>query len=321
MRTRTRRGRLCALLPLTAYLVFSVRVTANADGASVEQRARAADAYDQGTAAYLAEDYERAAHWFEHAYRTVPTAAALLQAARAHAKAGNWVHAGGLALELRDTHPNDPTSIKVADAILAQAEPANVKVQVDCSESCTLELDGVLVTHRAFLVTPDVEHVVRASFDSGEVATALQGAPGSSKNIQLEAPAPPPPPPVPRWAFYSSLGATVALGAVTVWSGIDANRGVSAYEAAAQNARSPGINNTVSPTPVEQARALLEGGQQKERRTNILIGVTASMAVATAVLGVFTNWKGESRERNARRLQPSIGIARKAGGLAIKGRF
>lgn len=321
MRTRTRSQRVCALATLTACLLFSAPTAAEQDGASVDERAQAADAYDRGTAAYLSQEYERAAHWFERAYRTVPTAAALLQAARAHAKAGDWIRAGNLALELRDRYPNEASANEAAATILARAEPANVRVHVDCLETCTLELDGALITHQTFLVAPDVEHVVRAAFDSGEVSADVQGPPGGSKRFTLEAPAPPPPPPIPRWAFYSSLGSTVVLGAVTVWSGIDANRGVNAYESAARNARSPGINGLGSPTPAEQAQSLLDEGQRKERRTNILIGVTASMAVTTAVLGVFTNWKGESRERNARRLEPSVGVARKAGGLTIKGRF
>jgi hypothetical protein len=126
---------------------------------------------------------------------------------------------------------------------------------------------------------------------------------------------------VPRWAFFSSLGATVALGAVTVWSGIDANSGVGAYESAARTANSPGINDGSSPTPAEQARALLDEGQSKERRTNILIGVTAAMATGTAVLGVFTNWKKESRQAASRRVEPSIGIGHKGGAFAIQGRF
>ena len=178
-----------------------------------------------------------------------------------------------------------------------------------------------LVQHPTFFVTPDVEHSLKASFDNGETSTFVQGTAGAFKKMTLAAPAPPPPPPVPRWAFFSSLGATVALGAVTAWSGIDANKGVSAYESAARSASSPGINIGGSPTPQEQAEALLEEGRAKERRTNILIGVTAGMAATTAVLGVFTNWKGESRDAASRRIEPSIGVSTKGGALTIKGRF
>jgi len=166
-----------------------------------------------------------------------------------------------------------------------------------------------------------VEHALKAAFDDGETSTFVQGTAGDIKAVTLDAPAPPPPPRVPRWAFFSSLGATVALGAVTVWSGIDANNGVSAYESAARTANSPGINGGGSPTPQEQAQSLLEEGRNKERRTNILIGVTAGMAATTAVLGVFTNWKGESREAASKRIEPAIGVSTNGGALTIKGRF
>lgn len=325
MRTTTRTRCWLASVALTACLIFSVSVeaedTSTLAGTSVDDRAKAAEAYDHGTSAYLSEQYELAAHWFERAYRIVPTSAALLQAVRAHTKAGNSIRAGNLALELRDQYPDEERAKQVSDTVVARVAPAAVLVHASCEMECTLELDGALVRHPSFFVTPDVEHSLKAAYDDGETSTSVQGEPGSTKNVTLTAPVAPPSPPVPRWAFLSSLGATVALGAVTVWSGVDANRGVSDYEAAARTANSPGINNGGSPTPVEQAQSLLEEGRQKERRTNILIGVTAGMAVSTAVLGVFTNWKGESRERNAKRVEASVGVAHKGGALMLKGRF
>jgi hypothetical protein len=294
---------------------------ADPQSVSVGDREKAADAYDQGTSAYLSERYELAAHWFERAYRLVPTSTALLQAVRAHHKAGNSIRAANLALQLRDGYPSDARSKQVADVVIATAKPMNVLVKAECERECTLELDGALIQHPTFFVTPDVEHALKAAFGGGETSIFVQGAAGDIKAVTLDAPAPPPPPAVPRWAFFSSLGATVALGAVTVWSGIDANNGVSAYESAARTANSPGINGGGSPTPQEQAQSLLEEGRSKERRTNILIGVTAGMAATTAVLGVFTNWKGESREAASKRIEPAIGVSTNGGALTIKGRF
>lgn len=326
MRTTTRSRRGLASAALTACLIFSV--SAGADDAaprgaatSVEDRAKAAEAYDQGTSAYLSEHYELAAHWFERAYRVAPTSAALLQAVRAHTKAGNSIRAANLALELRDQYPEDVRAARVADAVVAEVAPGNVLVNASCEKECTLELDGALVRHPSFFVTPEIEHSLKAAYDAGEMSTSVRGEPGSTKSVRLAAPIAPPPPPIPRWAFFSSLAATVALGAATVWSGVDANQGVSDYEAAARTASSPGINNGASPTPMQQAESLLEEGRQKERRTNILIGVTAGMAVSTAVLGVFTNWKGESRERDAKRVEASVGVAHNGGALTVKGRF
>jgi len=326
MGTTTKHRRWIPPLAFALCLLFSA--VAAADGSkpdvqsiSVGDRAKAAEAYDQGTSAYLSERYELAAHWFERAYRLVPTSTALLQAVRAHYKAGNSTRAANLALLLGDEYPSDGRAKQVTDVVIASVKPLNVLVKAECEGTCTIEVDGALAQHPTFFVTPDVEHSLKAAYDNGETSAFVQGAAGQIKKVTLAAPAPPPPPPIPRWAFFSSLGATVALGAVTVWSGIDANNGVAAYESAARTANSPGINNGVSPTPEEQAQALLEEGQSKERRTNILIGVTAGMAATTAVLGVFTNWKGESREAASKRIEPSIGVSRKGGGFTIKGRF
>jgi len=326
MGTTTKRPRCMPPLALALCLLFSAVAAAegpatSAAPISVEDRAKAADAYDQGTSAYLSERYELAAHWFERAYRLVPTSTALLQAVRAHHKAGNSIRSANLALQLQDEYPSDERSKRITDAVVDAVKPTNVLLRTECEKACTLELDGALVQYPTFFVTPVVDHILKAAFDNGETSTVVQGAAGTTKELTLAAPASPPPPPIPRWAFYSSLGATVALGAVTVWSGIDANNGVSAYESAARSASSPGINNGTSPTPQQQAESLLEEGRQKERRTNILIGVTAGMAVGTAVLGVFTNWKGESRDAASKRIEPLIGVTSKGGALTIKGRF
>lgn len=326
MGTKAKSQRWGAALAFTFCLLFSAVAAAkgsppNQQGHSVEDRAEAAEAYDQGTSAYLSERYESAAHWFERAYRLVPTSTALLQAVRAHQRAGNSIRAANLALQLDDEYPSDPRLKRIIDHVVKAVKPANVLVRAQCEKACTLELDGALVQHPRFFASPDVEHSLKAAFDDGETSAVVQGSAGTTKKVTLAAPAPPPPPPVPRWAFFSSLGATVALGAVAAWSGIDANKGVSAYESAAQSASSPGINSGASPTPQEQAQALLDEGREKERRTNILIGVTAGMAATTAVLGVFTNWKGESRDATSKRIEPSIGVSTKGGALAIKGRF
>lgn len=327
MKTRARYPCWVALTAVTMSFCFPVGARAqdaaqrHVEAASVQDRAKAAEAYDEGTAAYLAEDYQLAAHWFERAYRLVPTSAALLQTVRAYHKAGDSIRAANLALELRDSYPDDRRARAASDAVIESVRAENVLVDVNCEQRCTIEVDGTVVRHPTFFTTPDVEHSIKAAFATGETSTFVEGGPGDVRELTLAAPVPPPPPPIPRWTFFSSLGATLALGAVTVWSGIDANNGVSAYESAARSASSPGINDGDSPTPAEQAQALLEDGQSAERRTNILIGVTAAMAATTAVLGVFTNWKGESREAGSKRLEPSIGVTKRGGAFAIKGRF
>jgi len=326
MTSMTYERRWVTSIAITLSLLFSVVAEAQSPNGderniSVEHRSEAADAYDQGTSAYLAERYELAAHWFERAYRLVPTSTALLQAVRAHYKAGSAIRAANLALLLRDRYPTDQRTKKTASSVIEAVKPTAVLVEANCEEECTLELDGALVQHDTFFVSADVEHSLKAAFKTGETSTMVRGESGSTEAVRLGAPLPPPPPLIPRWGFFSSLGATVALGAVTIWSGLDANNGVTAYEAAARTANSPGINASGSPTPADEAQALLEDGRNKERRTNILIGVTAGMAATTAVLGVFTNWKKESREEANKRVEPAVGVTNKGGTFTLKGRF
>lgn len=306
-------------------LFVSLSISAAAEEAaveiSVEDRAKAADAYDQGTSAYLGGRYELAAHWFERAYRLVPNSAALLQAIRAQSKAGNVIRAANLGMLMKERYPTDTRGMSTAREAIEAAKPVAVLVVPTCDKECTLELDGAVIQYETFFVSAEIDHVLKGGFDTGETTVLVSGDAGTTERVSLVAPLPPPPPPIPRWAFFSSLGATVALGAVTVWSGIDANNGVNAFEAAARTASSPGINDSGSPTPAEEAEALLDNGRKRERRTNVLIGVTAGMAASTAVLGIFTNWKKESREPSAKHIEPAVGVTNRGGAFTLKGRF
>jgi hypothetical protein len=81
----------------------------------------------------------------------------------------------------------------------------------------------------------------------------------------------------PAW-FFVGLGTTAVLGAVTVWSGVDtvSNPG--------EDAVRTGCVGLGTDCPEYQE------GLDKETRTNALIGVTASVAGITALLGLLTDW-------------------------------
>lgn len=87
------------------------------------------------------------------------------------------------------------------------------------------------------------------------------------------------PPPV----FFVSLASTLAVGGVTVWSGID-------------------TKNNPGPDAVKQQCAgkgtdcpAYQEGLAHQQRTNILIGATAGAAGLTVVLALVTNWKGKKK--------------------------
>ncbi|MGE0784456.1 MAG: hypothetical protein AB7S26_02125 [Sandaracinaceae bacterium] len=294
---------------------------------SARDRQSAADAYDRGTAAFLAEDFRSAARWFETAHRLAPAAAALVQAVRAHQRAGNDLRAATLALGLQELYPDDQTAARTAREALEDAA-AYVRVNVDC-EDCAVEVDGTLVGRRAFFVEPGVEHTVVASFDTGNVTQRVRGRAGDVLPLELEAPprsqtnatsstdttSPRTGEPVddgggggvPLAVSIVALVVTAGLGGVLIWSGVDTLDGVPAYEE----------NPTV---------AGLEDGRSREERTNWLIAGTSVAAAATLILFIFTDYGGgddDASEENAEdaSVEALLDIQADRGMLGLRGRF
>lgn len=274
------------------------------EGPTAEERQAAADAYDRGTRAYLAEDYARAAQWFETAHRMAPASAALVQAVRSYERAGETRRAATLALRLESLYPGDADAQRQAERTLAAASTL-ARIDVRC-DGCTLELDGALMEHPSFFVDPGTSHELRATFDTGAVTQRFEGgAGGASQAIEIVAPPPTEDPepvvegPVtdepaqagggggihPAFAI-TGVVLTAIAGGVLIWSGLDALDGVPAYEA--------------DPTPER-----LADGQSRELRTDALIGVTAGLGAITVVLLVFTDWDGDAPSASS----PDEGVA------------
>jgi hypothetical protein len=258
---------------------------AHAQPSTQDQRS-AAEAYDRGTAAYLARDYARAAQWFETANRLAPAAAALVQAARSNERAGNALRAANLALRLQALYADDRTATRTATEILGTSTSQFFRIEVSC-DGCTVQLDGTLLEHTAVFVEPDSEHNVIASFETGDRTQTVRGGSGQVQRLAFTAP-----PPseahndhtdpttgatgggigvIPWWVTLIGGVATVGLASIFIWSGIDTLSGVPAYE--------------MSRTP-----EALADGQSREARTNWLMGFMIGTGVATIALAIFTDW-------------------------------
>lgn len=248
--------------------------------------AAAAEAYDRGSAFYLNEDYGRAARWFETAYRLAPSVPALVQALRSQVHARHPLRAANLALRLRGLHGDDEEASAFADEVIAENGPDLVHLVVEC-DGCRLEIDGRVWSYREAMLAPSLEHAVRVSLGERSEAHRVRGEPGQL--IFLGAPresptvgeGPEPPPPVtggsrglPPWVFGVTLGLTLAAGAILVWSGIDTLDGVDAF-------------NRMPTVPA------FEAGQARELRTNILIGMTTALGLATLLFAILADWDGD----------------------------
>lgn len=284
---------------------------------SARERQSAAEAYDRGTSAFLAEDFVAAARWFETAHRMAPAAAALIQAVRAHIRADNTTRAATLALELQEEYGDNAQAASAASEALEGAD-AFVRVEVDC-EGCALEVDGSLETRSTFFVQPGAEHTVVASFDTGNQTEQVSGEAGQTVQLAFEAPEAVADPDgnggtdggevsdgggggVPVAVSIISLVVTAGLGGVLIWSGIDTLDGVEPYEAA--------------PTPEG-----LEDGRNREARTNWLIAGTSVAAAATLVLLIFTDWGGGDDDQSEPSAQALLDIQADRAILGLRGRF
>lgn len=338
-------------------LVLSAGQSAFAqDGASEPTPAQvrvAAEAFDKGREAYKAEEFVEAAEQFERADNNAPSPAAIELAIRSRDKAGELDRAATLASLALKRHPDDQNLLRLAGDLARRGRPALFELTATCDQPCDLTVNGKLVhgapdTQRLLYIAPGALTVRAGWSDNRSESKQIQAQAGAQAELTFAAPAVPaaagaakePTEPVERepaaaanpqkdegsakkssgWSptvFYVGAGLTAVLGGVTVWSGID-------------TVNNPGADRVKQECGERMQREdcdLYQEGLSKQRRTNVLIGVTAGAFVTTAVIGLFlTDWSGKpSEESTAQRLRPRVDVAPYAGldggGLQAIGRF
>jgi tetratricopeptide (TPR) repeat protein len=338
--------RIGVLLAIVVSLLLTQAAFAQPQS-DTRQRQAAAEAYDQGTAAYLSGDYEKAAEWFETANRMSPATPALIQAARAHQQAGHLARAATLALRLTLEHAEDPAAVQFGRGLLDRLASQFVRVEVTC-DGCTLDVDGALQETLAFFVEAGTSHSVTASFETGERKADVDGQAGETKNLEFQAPPPAAQPsggdgsggergpegaggahPKPLSPVYTIVGASVtgALLISSIISTVDMNSGVSPYQSAVQSYDSCVTKNMPASTCnklYQTAKDKLDAGQGKETRSTVLWVVTGVAAAATGVIALLlTDWSGKSSGADASEHALRFGASPSSHGinLAMQGRF
>jgi hypothetical protein len=306
---------------------------ARADDPAPSRVNAAAEEYDRGRRAFLAKSYEEAAVHFENAFRDAPRVEALRNAIRARRAASQPDRAATLAALALQMYRDDAPTKALAQQTLDEAKPKLLAIAVKCATPCSLLVDGrvapsaVSIDHTLYV--PPGTHELSVGFKTGNVVRPAEGKAGDSITLAFEAPPPPetppappetPPPPRPGpevrpppppdkplgpAIFFIGAGLTVAAGAATVVSGLDAqnNPGVDAVrrECAGKDESCP----------------LYQDGKSAELRTNVLLGATAGLGVVTAVVGLFfTQWSSPERTRGA-----SVTPYVSRDGVGVFGRF
>lgn len=296
-----RRARVVCLWATLAWLALPTAVARAENAPSPDRLKAAAEEFDLGRRAYIARDWEQAAVHFENAHRDAPRAETLRLAIRARREAKQLARAATLAAAYESTYAGDAATAQLVRETLAEASPLLHEYDVQCSVTCTVAADGRLAAeveasqHRIF-VEPGPHDLGVGFVERPSVMRRVEAVRGGKDTFVVEAPprAPAAPAPVgtstapaeaPRTkplgpaVFFVGVGLTAAGAAATVWSGID-------------TLRSPGRDAVRDACAGRDATCPpYAEGQEKELRTNILLGATVGVAVVTGVIGVFfTQW-------------------------------
>ena len=296
-----------------------------ADGATVtkETLARAATRFREGEAAFRRHEYAAAADAFEDAYRIAPHPSALFNAADARQKAGELARAANLCAHYLSEAPAKDANRADAAARLADLRPKLGRIEVQVEDATGLALDGTPIHAGETFVDPG-DHVVAATIAGKPASRRVTIAPGTLQRVILDAvadpsalpppaaaPAPDSSPPAapspkglsPSW-FWVGAGATALAGGATVWSGLDTSRARSDFD----------LHPTVQG---------LDDGRAKQTRTNVLLGATAVLGVATAAVAIFAvDWRPRARvSKPVEPASPDVTLLVGPAGASVAGRF
>jgi len=308
------------VLLLLAPIVATRHARAD-DGAE----ARARDAYDRGSSAYKAGDFERAANEFAAADGLAPSPVTLRAALDAAMLADDAVlgaelldRAGRALQEAQARGPTASESELAGVAATARGRFAHRtgRIVVRCSSGvlCLATVDGKPVEpSRARIVSPGVHTVTLQT--AGRAEPRLVEVP-TDQVVEVVAPTPTPTPTPtatatptpgsgglsPAWFATAAVATGVALG-LGVWSGVDTLNQHAAFDDAGCLARSASSCSTLG-----------SSGQSAQLRTNVLFVATGVLAVTTAAIGVFaTRWHAPAAA--------SVGVDAHGGHLSLGATF
>lgn len=278
-----------------------------------EQQTAAAAKFKEGERAFTRHDYAGAAVAFEAAYAIAPHPDVLLNAIDSREKAGDLAIAATWCAHLMREYPSQKASNEASQR-LSRLRPKlgrlDVTVQGGTAES--LMIDGRAAEPGESYVDPG-DHIITATLDGQAIDKRVNVVAGARVNVLLEKtpelpkpepvePRKPPPreeKPLHPAVFLTGLGLTAVSGALLIWSGVDTNAALDAFE------RNP-------------TQAGYDEGLSKEIRTNVLIATTSVLGVASAAIGIFaTEWGGGADVADAARLRVRVGPL----GAMVEGAF
>lgn len=315
-----------------ALLVLSLAATAAFGDDAVDQ-ARAH--FDAGARA------EQAGRWVDATREYLRADEILANDATLRAALECALHDGGTSdapliaalLERSEGRSADPALVELVKRVRERAGSSIVRVSVTCGacSACAITLDGRAVAPGAHVLARADSHVVATKCTRADAcveplarSTNAPLADGAivDASIPCTRPAkavePPHEPAVPvtmEWQrhgahpafFFVGLGLTAVATAFTIVSGVDAN-----------DRHDDFVARGCDRIGAFGCGALANDGESAVARTNVLVAVTATLGVATTIVGAFfTGWRLVPSPRPSD--APEIGFG--LGTVAIRGRF
>lgn len=284
---------------------------------------KAASAFDEGSRAYRANQYELAASHFEAADAAVPSARALRMAMRARTEAGQPGRASTLAELALLRYPNDADTRALAKNTVKTNASSLHQLRISCGTPCVLALGTRSVpgsaAKRWTVWVPPGESTISASFANGagsdqQIIDARAGGKNTLSFLPKAAapspdgvtdpvysdpgPAPPPvkpstPAPGPdsgddaMWIEHPAVF-VVSLLLTAGAGGTLIWSGIDTLQNPGTDAVRDGCAGLGASCPAYQQ------GLDSQLRTNVLIGVTGGLGLVTGIIGIFvTDWGGD----------------------------
>jgi hypothetical protein len=299
--------------------------------------------WNEGERLYGRREYSRAAVEFERAYAAVPFAAALYSVIISYADAGDDVAAataatrylelpvcGGEADKIRCASTRDRG---VVEKMYGDLRARLVELSLDVSTGVSLReirIGGRIVAAKSFpiFVEPGTVEIELVGTEAGQRIVELPKLRAGELYIVRARPFPKAkepdrdggivqPPTKPRntkalrITFWSGLGLTIAAGAGLVTAGVLTRRYKQDYDRTVASLCGPDSDDPddlmdCGEHPFAEKRRF----ERSQLATNVLIGVTAGVAMVTTIVGIFAFAKPRERNGNQRastkvRLRPA----------------
>ena len=245
----------------------------------------ASEAYERGATAYDAGDYATAARELARADALVPNAVALELALRSAARADDAPFAMLLverAEQRQGTGTLAQTATETRNAFVTRV--AVLQVHCPARRACRASMDGEPIAIGVRRWVKPGDHAIELTVDNKLESRHVRVEPQQELSVESAvAPAPEPvfPPIAPAvqpepdgglspWWFWGGVALTAVAGGVLIWSAVDTKNKYDTF----QQAEPPTL-------------AMQEDGEAAKLRTNIFVGITSALGVATAAFGIF----------------------------------